>query len=209
MSTAAAAKAPTAVGPTSNGAESFIEMSVPYVARIQVTGTSDMLFHRWNVEGIEEKAKSAKGSKAKKFDDIESYVYRDDAEHICLPGNYLVQAIIHAAKYRQDPRSPRKSAMDLFKAGVVPLTILASLGTKKWDYEHRCRAVVQRNGITRVRPAFKAGWLTSIDVQVLLPEYIPPDVLQEVAVNAGRLVGLADQRPTYGRFAVTRFERLL
>ena len=140
---------------------------------------------------------------------VESYVYRDDAGHICLPGMYLVQSIIHAAKFRQDPRSPRKSAMDLFKAGLVPVTALASLGTKVWDYEHRCRAVIQRNGITRCRPAFKAGWSTSVDIQVNLPEYIPPDVLQEVAVNAGRLVGLADMRPTYGRYAVTRFEKLM
>lgn len=203
------AKDSTAIGPTTNGAESFIETSIPYVARVQITGTSDMLFHRWNVEAVEEKARAAKGSKAKKTDDVESYLYRDDAGHVCLPGMYLVQSIIHAAKFRQDPRSPRKSAMDLFKAGVVPMTALASLGTKKFDYEHRCRAVVQRNGITRCRPAFKAGWSTSVDIQVLLPEYIAPDVLQEVAVNAGRLVGVGDMRPTYGRFAVTRFERII
>lgn len=202
-------KDPVAVSEGTNSAASFIETTIPYVARLQITGTADMLFHRWNVEAIEEKSGAAKGSKAKKTDDIESYVYRDAVGHICIPGMYLVQSIIHAAKFRQDPRSPRKSAMDLFKAGVVPMTALASLGTKKWDYEHRCRAVVQRNGITRCRPAFKAGWVTDIEIQVILPEYIPPDVLHEVAVNAGRLVGLADQRPTYGRFAVTRFARLL
>ncbi len=203
------AAAMVAVSDGTNGAQSFIEMSIPYVARLQLTGTVDMIFHRWNVEGVEEKGKAPKGSKQKKHDDLESYVYRDEAGYICLPGNYLVQSIINAAKYRQDPRSPRKSAMDLFKAAIAPLTILASLGTKKWDYEHRCRAVVQRNGITRCRPTMKAGWTASIDVQVLLPEYVPPDVLQEVAVNAGRLIGIADHRPTYGRYAVTRFERLL
>ena len=31
-----------------------------------------------------------------------------------------------AAKFRQDPRSQRKSAMDLYKAGVVPLTSAAA-----------------------------------------------------------------------------------
>ena len=44
---------------------------------------------------------------------------------------------------------------------------------------------------------------------VNLPEYIPPDALQDVLVNAGRLIGLADFRPTYGRFAVQRFEIVL
>ena len=102
---------------------------------MKLTGTADLLFHRWNSQAVEEKAKAAKNSKAKKTDDIESYVYRNDGGELCIPGEYVRQAIVAAAKFRQDPRSPRKSAMDLYKAGVVPLTILASTGKKAWDYE--------------------------------------------------------------------------
>lgn len=196
----------TEIGPqVTNGAKAVIDSSVPYIANVQIVGVADLLFHRWNCEAVEAKGKAAKGSKAKKSDDIESYVYRDDAGLLCLPGEYLRQAVIHAAKFRQDPRSPRKSAMDLFKAGVVTLTPLASLGTKDWDYEHRCRVMIQRNGVTRCRPAMKAGWAINVDMLVNLPEYIPPDALQDVIVNAGRLIGLADFRPTYGRFAVRSF----
>ena len=121
-------------------------------------------------------------------------------------GEYLRQSIIHAAKFRQDPRSPRKSAMDLFKAGIVALTPLASLGSEKWDYEHKCRVTVQRNGITRTRPAFKVGWQAQFELLCNTPEYIAPHVLHEVITNAGRLIGLADFRPTYGRFLVLHFE---
>ena len=197
----------TALGPEiTNGAKVVIETGVPYGVEVRIVGVSDLIFHRWNVEGVEAKGKAAKGSKAKKTDDIESYVYRDDVGDICLPGEYLRQSLINAAKYRQDPRSPRKSAMDLFKAGIVSLTPLASLGVSAWDYEHKCRVTVQRNGITRVRPAFKSGWQADVVLMVNLPEYIPPDGLLEVIVNAGRLVGVGDSRPTYGRFQVTRFE---
>jgi hypothetical protein len=96
--------------------------------------------------------------------------------------------------------------MDLYKAGVVSLTPLASLGVTTWDYEHKCRVTVQRNGITRVRPAVKAGWEVEIEFLVNLPEYIQLDALHDVAINAGRLVGVGDFRPTYGRFHVVRFE---
>lgn len=188
-----------------NSAASIIAMSEPYIAEITITGVSDILFHRWNVEAVDEKAKAAKGSKAKKSDDIESYVYRDDDGFICLPGEYLRQAIIMAAKFRQDPRSPRKSAMDLFKAGVVCLTGLASLGTKEWAYEHRSRVLIQRNAINRTRPAMKSGWTASFEFLIGLPEYISPDMLLDVTNNAGRLVGVADFRPTFGRFQVTNF----
>jgi len=196
----------TEISDPTNGAQGAIDMTMPYVARVAIEGVADLLFHRWNVEGIEEKSKAAKGSKAKKTDDIESYVYRDDAGLLCIPGEYLRGSIINAAKFRQDPRSPRKSAMDLFKAALVSLTPLAPLGAKEWDYEHRCRVMVQRNGVTRTRPAMKAGWRASFDFQVNLPEYVPKDVLHEVTANAGRLIGLADFRPTYGRFMVTEFE---
>lgn len=191
-----------------NGAANAIEMSEPYTARVAIEGVADFLFHRWNPEAVDAKAGAAKGSKAKKTDDIESYVYRNDAGELCIPGEYLRQAIIGAAKYRQDPRSPRKSAMDLFKAGVVTLTPLASVGKSTWDYEDRRRVVVQRNGVNRTRPALKTGWRAEFDLMVNLPEYVSPQLLNEVIGAAGRLIGVGDFRPTYGRFNVTGFEVL-
>ncbi len=202
------AKRMTAIGGMSptNGAADVLAISEPYTITVAITGVADILFHRWNCEAVAEKAASAKGSKAKKSDNIESYVYRTEGGELAIPGEYLRGAIINAAKFRQDPRSPRKSAMDLFKAGVVALTPLASFGVKEWDYEHKCRVTIQRNGITRVRPALKSGWSAEFQMMVNLPEYIRPDDLHDVLINAGRLIGLADFRPTYGRFQVNSFE---
>jgi hypothetical protein len=198
----------TAIGgeAPSNGAAATIALSEPYTVMVKIQGSADILFHRWNVEGVEAKASAAKGSKAKKTDDIESYVYRNVDGMLCLPGEYLRQAVIHAAKYRQDPRSPRKSAMDLFKAGCLCLTQLASLGKKEWDYEDRRRVVIQRNAVTRVRPAMLAGWGCEVQLMVQTPEYIPPAMLLEVLNTAGRLIGVGDFRPTFGRFGVTSFD---
>jgi hypothetical protein len=190
----------------SNGAKNTIDLSEPYIAHVTIQGTADILFHRWNNEAVEEKAKSAKGSKGKKTDDVESYVYRNGAGFISVPGEYLRQSIIAAAKFRQDPRSPRKSAMDLYKAGVLSLTDFASLGVKEWDYEDRRRVTIQRAGITRVRPALRHGWKVSFDFLVALPEYIAPTDLRDVLDQAGRLIGIGDFRPTYGRFNVAAFE---
>lgn len=189
-----------------NGASDAIALSQPYTVAVTVQGVADILFHRWNCEAVDEKARAAKGSKAKKEDNVESYVYRNDEGEICIPGEYLRMALVNAAKYRQDPRSPRKSAMDLYKAGIICLTPLASLGVTEWDYEDRRRVVIQRNGINRVRPAMKAGWKASFEVMVNTPEYITQGDLLEVFGTAGRLVGLGDFRPTYGRFSVVDFE---
>src|SRR4051812_49213750 len=97
----------TAIGPeVTNGGRETVEMTMPYTVDVTIKGCADLLFHRWNCEAVEEKAKAAKGSKAKKSDNIESYVYRNDDNELCMPGEYVRQSIIHAAKFRQDPRSP-------------------------------------------------------------------------------------------------------
>lgn len=197
----------TAIGsPPSNDGEPIIETTMPYTVAFTIEGTSPLLFHRWSVESIAEKAAAAKGSAAKKEDDIQSYVWRTPDGDIGLPGEYVRQAVITAAKFRQDPRSPRKSAMDLYKAAVVSLTDLGSLGSKDWDYLDQRRVMVQRNGVTRCRPAFHEGWKARFEFQVQLPEYVGSRDLLDVLVNAGRLVGVGDFRPTYGRFSVTSYD---
>jgi hypothetical protein len=39
-----------------------------------------------------------------------------------------------------------------------------------------------------------------------LPEYVPPQMLHETIEQAGRLIGIADFRPTFGRFNVMQYE---
>lgn len=192
----------------SNGASSGIEMSMPYRCQITIEGTAPILFHRWNCESVESKSKAKKGSAEKKTDDVESYVYRNEKGELCIPGEYLRGAIVGAAKYRQDPRSPRKSAADLFKACIVALTPLASLGVKTWDFMDKRRVVIQRNAITRSRPAMAEGWKATFVLMVNLPEYVDPAMLNETIQAAGKLIGLGDFRPSFGRFNVIQFSVL-
>lgn len=200
----------TAIGgevPT-NGAKNGVEVQQPYRIEVSIEGVAPILFHRWNCESVESKSKAKKGSAEKKTDDVESYVYRDAQGHICVPGEYLRGAIVGASKFRQDPRSPRKSAADLFKAGIVSLTPLASLGAKNWDFMDKRRVTIQRNAITRCRPAMDTGWKATFVLMVNLPEYIDPQMLNDVIQSAGKLIGLGDFRPSFGRFNVTAFNVL-
>lgn len=191
-----------------NGASEGIEFQQPYRVQVTIEGTAPILFHRWNCESVESKSKAKKGSAEKKSDDVESYVYRNDKGEVCIPGEYLRGSIIAAAKFQQDPRSPRKSAADLFKAAIISLTELASLGAKHWDYLDKRRVCIQRNAITRSRPAMREGWTATFVIQVQLPEYVDQQLLNTTIQAAGRLIGLADFRPSYGRFSVIEFEVL-
>lgn len=189
----------------SNGGKEAIETGMPYIVKVKIQGSSDMLFHKWDCSDVEAKSAAAKGSKAKKTDNIESFVYRNEDGELCLPGEYLRMSCINAAKFKQDPRSPRKSAMDLYKAGIISLTPLASLGVDKWDFEDKRRVVIQRSAISRIRPAMRSGWEASFEFMINLPEYISTIDFNETLQMAGRLIGVGDFRPTFGRFNVIEF----
>lgn len=205
------------VNGVSNDGQQAIETGRPYTATIGIRGTAPMLFHAWSVESVEAKSRAKKGSEAKKTDDVESYIYRNSENDICIPGTYLLGSMTDkkngASKYRQDPRSPRKSALDLYKAGVVTLTVLSpilqastGLPTAEWDYLDRRRVVVNQGGVTRARPAFTEGWRAEFQLLVITPEYIAPSDLHACLIDGGRLVGIGDFRPTFGRFQIDRFD---
>jgi len=179
---------------------------MPYTARVTIRGVASILLHAWNIDAIAQKAGGKKGSQEKKTDNTESYVLRCEDGTIGIPGDYLYACMVGTAAYLRDPRSSRKSAKDLYKAAVFPTTEIASLGHTSWNYLSAKRAVVHMSGITRIRPAFLPGWTATFDLQVALPEYVQPTDLLELLTLAGRITGLGDFRPRYGRFQVTHFE---
>ena len=201
----------TGLGAVTNDAEPVI--GEPFTIHLRIEGTADLLFHRYSADEVEEKANAAKGSRAKKTDNVESYVYRNANNQICMPGRYLQRALQEAGRFQQDPRSPRKSALDLCKAGLIVTPQLAPMipvgkdtPSQDWDYLDRQRVVVQRSAVTRVRPAFTEGWRVDMEITSLLPEYLTPAFVRKLADDAGRFIGLADFRPTYGRYSITSWE---
>ena len=54
---------------TNDGESAII---LPYRVEVTIEGVAAILFHRWSVESVEAKSAAAKGSKAKKTDDVES-----------------------------------------------------------------------------------------------------------------------------------------
>jgi len=210
---------PTTLTPVSNDAEQIYELERPWAAELTITGTAPLLFHRYSVEEVAAKSNAKKGSAAKKTDNLEASVYRDDAGFICAQGVALIAAITDpskgSAKSVQDPRSPHKSACDLYRSALIASTVLAPITNHAgelattWDAIDQRRAIVQRAAVSRSRPMMHSGWSATFIVQCLAPEYITPADLRLVVTNAGRFVGIGDFRPTYGRFDLTSFKVLL
>ena len=66
--------------------------------------------------------------------------------------------------------------------------------------------MIQRQVVNRVRPAMRLGWKVTFDMMVVLPEYIDRNMLRETIEAAGRLIGIGDFRPTFGRFGIVKFD---
>ena len=79
------------ISPVSDDANEEIAATAPYTAKVTIRGSAAILFHRWSNEAVASKAAAAKGSRAKKTDNLESYVYRCENGHLGLPGEYLRQ----------------------------------------------------------------------------------------------------------------------
>lgn len=182
------------------------------IVSVTIEGVSKLLFHRYDCAAVEAKNKAGKGTREKKSDNIESYVYRDDNGHLVIPAENLHAALAESAKSYQDPRSSRKSARDLFKAGILVLPDLMRLTNpdgkpyESWDYLDTRRCLVQQSAVSRTRPGLEAGWRLDADITILTPGLISVELLRSVVANAGATIGLCDFRPRFGRFQVTRAE---
>jgi hypothetical protein len=185
----------------------------PLLIRIIIEGVSDAFFHRYNHIDVENKKAAKKGDIIKKTDNPEAFVWRDKDGYICLPGNYVKQSCVGAAKSKSDPRSPRKSAKDLFKAALIVNTNLARIvpagakgPVKQWDFLDTRPVVVQQSRVPRTRPVFAAGWRAEMEFTIVAPSLLPAKFFHEVLCDAGLLNGVGDNRPDFGRFQVLKFE---
>lgn len=79
------------------------------------------------------------------------------------------------------------------------------------DWIFACRAVVQRQGVNRVRAMLPVGWQVSFPLEVSRA-ILKPDLLQSVLEEAGTDQGLCDWRPgapkpgKFGQFEVVQFD---
>jgi hypothetical protein len=76
-----------------NGVDNPVKFETPYTVRVAIIGTCPIIFHKWSCEDVAAKSAAKKGSKEKKTDNVESFIYRDEDGDICLPGEYLRMAM--------------------------------------------------------------------------------------------------------------------
>ena len=162
-----------------------------------IRGTSPMLMHRYPMDAEQGGEAKRKGEQYDPVEDAQKGLYQND-QGCFIPSTWIEACLREAGK-------AFKKGKATYKAIIQSSTFISPdeipMGLKTYDSIDRRPAVVQRNRIVRSRPMFKPGWQITFDVEYDEQE-IKEEVLLQILTEAGRVKGIGDYRPKFGRFEV-------
>lgn len=180
--------------------------------RLTCTGTTPLLMHNSRLSNpTDPVAKSMKrvSSKRTKTDDDHEELAR--LEHMgslyfdaemgpFIPGQNFERCLLDAARVTKAGKKVERGVF--IETNVNPL---AYDGPRTLDglwadenFRHTASVKVQQNRVTRTRPQFRT-WAVDAD-GMFDGAVISLEELGEIAETAGRMIGLGDWRPRFGRF---------
>ena len=138
-----------------------------------------------------------------KFAEWRGGMYSDAEGYPISPSRMLDAAIVAGAKKQKNGVQCKAGCIVTDDARIV-LPNLKNATVKdlegKPEYLHRCAAKVGMSTVMRTRPIFPK-WSLTFQVQID-DETFPKSMLEAALNDAGRLVGIGDWRPKFGRFEV-------
>lgn len=179
----------------------WVRKMVSKIVKVEITGISPLLMHRFPLEPVKAVEKKSKEEQA------ELAVYRDDASgNLYIPGTAIQRALIGGAAYSKG--KGRASLQKPVAACVFVTPEICDLGVSEYVIDARAVVVPATKGrIVRYRPRLDS-WKVYFDLEYD-PELLSEDQLRQVVDDTGRRVGLLDFRPAnkgpFGRFSVTQW----
>jgi hypothetical protein len=175
--------------------------------KIEITGVSPLLQHRFPVEESEAKIKNKKSMQ----DDVERSLYRHPDGTIYQPAIHLICSLKKAGAKFKIPGQGKLTYKNLIGSGAIIIWPDA-IPHKHQSFEIDARPVVvpaTRGRVVRKRPVFK-NWAFEFDLEYDEDE-ISSATLRELLDYAGKRVGIGDFRPErggpFGRFMVSEFKK--
>lgn len=183
--------------------------------RLTCTGTTPLLMHNARLSNpLDDVAKAMKRVSSKRVkteDDHEELarlehmggLYLDPDVGPYLPGQNFERCLVDAARIT---KSGKKIERGVFvETDVNPLAYDGPRDVdglwKDENFRHAASVKVQTSRVTRTRPQFR-HWAVEAE-GMFDPAIISLDEIREIAETAGRMIGLGDWRPRFGRFEAT------
>lgn len=179
---------------------------------VELTGIVPVKFNRPTAEAIKglnpgtksQKREDAAGREAEAMDRL----WRVPDGSIGAPARQIKRSILDGASMGSI-KIGRKGALPFVKATVMVTDGSFGTGAPDRIVEDVVR-IPPRTGalVLKAWPMLDPGWVLSFQLTLLSPSILGPTVARAALDNAGLLAGLGTERPEYGRFTVTRWERV-
>jgi len=169
---------------------------------VEIKGVSPILYNRVQTVGIQTK----KGEGFDKPEDCESKLHIRENK-ICQPAIGIELGLQKVAGEIKRKGAGTRNFKNLFKSSVFIKPLMIPHLIQKWEpLETTTVNQVTKGRIIVYRPMLN-DWALKFEVEVL-DDRISTEVLKLALDDTGRLNGLGDWRPRYGRFIVTKFKEL-
>jgi hypothetical protein len=174
--------------------------------KVQIEGTTPILFNRFRDTQIEGKSKKRTGAIAES--DIEDKLYKYE-EKICIPSVYLKNCIMEASKQFKIVGKGKSTYSKIVASTVDVSPFMIELNVKKYEV-FRISAVnpMTKGRMMTERPKFDK-WGCEFEI-ILNDPAVPSSVINEILEHAGKYVGVGDWRPEkkgmFGKFMITSFK---
>ncbi len=172
--------------------------------KVKIKGIAPLLQNKVPEETMQLTQKKTEGKDSPQA--CESKLYKVDGK-ICQPAIHLENALIKAATGIKMKGSGKKTFKQSFKGNVFVRPDMIVHEIQKWKV-HQTTVVIPstRGRVVRYRPMLE-DWSLVFELEVL-DDTIPVDVVKMALDDAGRVVGIGDWRPRYGRFVVEEFKEV-
>lgn len=190
-----------------------------YKVNVEIEGVAPLLQHQFPLPDYAELMKGGKIKTGEKdyTQEWRKALYVNQDGEVYQPGSHIEGCMIKAAASFKIQGRGNKTYKDLFSGNIFvnPDEILHGIAEPenldtdgdKLLYLDMRPVVIQRARIVRIRPCFKTGWKLQFKIQCTDAQ-IQHNVVLDVLALGGKVVGIGDYRPKFGRFSVTKFEVL-
>jgi len=134
-------------------------------------------------------------------------MYINEKSHPCWPSDNLESMIIKAATKKRKGTDAKAGifvsdhAPIIYEGPKTPEVLWNHKSFENNPFILRVPVTVNRNKVMRTRPIFR-DWAIDFEVNYLKDMFDESQIVDFLTI-AGRIIGLSDWRPKYGRFEVT------
>jgi len=176
--------------------------------KVQIEGTTPILFNRFRDTAIEGKSKKRTGALAET--EIEDKLYLDEKGNPQLPSVYLKNSITEASKQFKIVGKGKSTYSKLVASTVDIEPFMIDLKSGKYEV-FRISAVnpMTKGRMMTERPKY-IKWKAEFEI-ILNDPAVPVSVINEILEHSGKYVGIGDWRPEkkgmFGKFMITSFKK--